>query len=82
MDRDMDDLLVFVMRLEDRPSLERAFQVVSEESGIESSLTEPEDLRIRFVASKKIGMKVLERVYERGGLVGSNRFRLSPQPHE
>jgi hypothetical protein len=67
-------LFVFVARFEDRASLHRAFGLVNDEHAVESSLIEPEELRIRFLATKPLGAALLARIYESGGLVRSRRF--------
>ena len=70
----MERLYVFVLRFEDRAALQRAFIVTSDEHAIEGCSVEPEELRIRFLAPKETGAPLLERVYERGGLVWSTRY--------
>ena len=72
----MKDLFVFILRFEDRAALARAFEILSEEDSIASCAVEPEELRIRFLATPAIGSPLVERVYGSGGLTWSNRYPL------
>jgi len=73
----MEELFVYILRFEDRASVERAFRVVTDVSEIGGCLVEPEELRIRFLATKDTGTPLLERVYEQGGLVWCKHYVLT-----
>ena len=77
------DLFVFELRFEGRPSVERAFGLVGDDPNVASCLVEPESLRIRVVTSKASGVPLVERIYERGGLVWCKLYPLdSGHTHE
>ncbi len=73
----MEELWIFILRFEHRAAVERAFSVVTDEPAIASCVVEAEELRIEFLATKKTGAPILERVYERGGLIWCKRYAFS-----
>jgi len=70
----VDALFVFVLRFEHRAAVERAFGLLYNETAVETCTIEPEELGIRFVATKAGGAPLLERVHESGGLVWCKQY--------
>ena len=71
----VEELRLFILHFEHRAAVERAFAVVADERAIGSCVVEPEELRIRFLATQKTGKPLLERVYEQGGLTWCRRYQ-------
>ena len=71
---------IFELRFEDRPSVERAYGLVGDDSWVTSCLMDPESLRIRIVTSKSAGAPLCERIYEHGGMVWCKRYPLPNDP--
>ena len=68
------ELFVFILRFERRSAAERAFGVLSENESVDSCIVDPGELRIRFLARKQDGPPLLEKIYDRGGMVWCERY--------
>lgn len=73
----VEELFVFILRFEDRAATQCAFGLVSDDRDVASCVVEPEELRIRFVATKEIGVLLVERLYERTRLTWCTRHGLT-----
>ena len=71
------EMFVFILSFEDRAAVQRAFAVIADVQAIDSCVVEPEEFRIRFLATKKIGSPILERIDRGGGLVWCTRYALT-----
>ena len=59
---------VYVLRVEGRALLARAFDHLMDHPEVASCAIEPEESRVRFVAETKAGDALVERIYQEGGL--------------
>lgn len=69
-------LFVFILRFEHRGALERAFRLVADQLRVADCIVEVKELRIRFHATADVGVQLLERIDERGGLTWCERYPL------
>lgn len=60
--------LVFQLEFTDKSRLENAFQLLLEEDGVSSCSVEADTMTARFMAGPRVGGKLVERIYEIGGL--------------
>ncbi len=72
----MEETLVYILRFEHREAVERAFGLLYDEAAVSSCTIEPEELGIRFLADRKGGAPLLERVQDSGGLVWCKSYAL------
>jgi hypothetical protein len=68
-------MIVHTIHLKTRADLSRAFARLTGAELVEDCLVEPEQLRIRFVASGS-AERLLEQIYRGGGLTWHSRSRL------
>ena len=61
------------MHFENLGRLTRAFDRVLEHSDVESSMIEPDGMRLRFLGPRALGERLVEEIYEDGGLVWCSR---------
>ena len=79
---------VYVLHFENMGRLTRAFDRVLEDADVESSMIEPESMQLRFLGPRALTDRLVERIYEDGGLVWCSRHDLvdaagaSPDAHE
>ena len=59
---------VYVLRFENLGRLTRAFDRVLEHADVESSMIEPDDMRLRFLGPRALTERLVEQIYEDGGL--------------
>jgi hypothetical protein len=64
---------VYVLHFENMGRLTRAFDRVLEDSEVESSMIEPKGLRLRFLGPRALTDRLVERIYQDGGLVWCSR---------
>ena len=64
---------VYVLRLEGRASIERAFGVISDARNVSSCSFEPGLRRVRFVAPPREADALAERIYLDCGLIWCSR---------
>ncbi len=64
---------VYVLHFENMGRLTRAFDWVLEDADVESSMIEPEGLRLRFLGPRALTDRLVERIYQDGGLVWCSR---------
>jgi hypothetical protein len=69
---------VYILRLERARNLERAYEIISNASGVESSTFEPALRQVRFVAPSDEADELAERIYLEGGLLWCSRHDLRP----
>jgi hypothetical protein len=67
---------VYVLHFENMGRLTRAFDLVLEDSQVESSMIEPERLRLRFIGPRDLTDRLVEKIYQDGGLVWCGRHDL------
>ncbi len=67
---------VYVLHFENLGRLTRAFDLVLEDSDVESSMIEPEHLRLRFVGPGALTDRLVEKIYQDGGLTWCGRHDL------
>jgi hypothetical protein len=67
---------VYVLRFENMGRLTRAFDLVLEDAQVESSMIEPEHLRLRFVGPRALTDRLVEKIYQDGGLTWCGRHDL------
>ena len=67
---------VHTLRFDTPDQLSWAFSFLLGEESVDDCLVEPDLLRIRFVARPDYVDRLLDRVYQRGGLVWCERSRL------
>jgi hypothetical protein len=60
---------VYVLRLENLGRLTRAFDRVLDASDVASCMIEPEHSQLRFLAPERRAEKLVEQIYNDGGLV-------------
>jgi hypothetical protein len=68
---------IYVLRLDGRAELARAFERVQEEPQVASCAIELELDRIRFLAPRKVAERLVERIYREGGLVWCSRHEFA-----
>lgn len=59
---------VYVLRVEERALLARAFDHLMDHPEVASCAIEPEVSRLRFIAETRTGDALVERIYLEGGL--------------
>ncbi len=59
---------VYILSFDSRPSLTRAFDAVLSSPDVESCMIEAERERIRFMAPLAAAEKLLEEIYQQGGM--------------
>ena len=64
---------VYVMHFENLGRLTRAFDRVLEQGDVESSMIEPDGMRLRFLGPRALTERLVEQIYEDGGLVWCSR---------
>jgi hypothetical protein len=64
---------VYVLRLQGKGCIERAFDVISNARNVSSCIFEPERRQVRFVAPPREADALAERIYLDGGLVWCSR---------
>ena len=64
---------VYVLHFENMGRLTRAFDRVLEHSDVESSMIEPEGMRLRFLGPRALTEQLVEQIYEDGGLTWCSR---------
>jgi hypothetical protein len=64
---------MYVLRLEGKRSIERAFEVISNARNVSSCIFEPELRQVRFVAPPREADALAERIYLDGGLIWCSR---------
>lgn len=69
---------VYLLNLTGRSPLTRAFDRVMDCADVASCAIEPESNRIRFLASAKVGDKLVESIYLDGGLAWCSRHTFLP----
>lgn len=69
---------VYVLHFENLGRLTRAFDLVLEDAEVESSMIEPEHLRLRFVGPGALTDRLVEKIYQDGGLTWCGRHDLVP----
>jgi hypothetical protein len=67
---------VYVLHFENLGRLTRAFDRVLEDGEVESSMIEPEHLRLRFVGPGALTDRLVEKIYQDGGLTWCGRHDL------
>ncbi|MDJ0852496.1 MAG: hypothetical protein QNK04_29340 [Myxococcota bacterium] len=67
---------IYALRLATRPLLERAFERLLGSPHVVSCTVEPVLDRVRFVAPPKAGDRIVEAIYQEGGLVWCSRHEL------
>ena len=70
-------MLVYVLRVEGRALLARAFDHLMDHPEVASCAIEPEQSRLRFIADTKTGDALVERIYQEGGLSWCSRHAFS-----
>ena len=68
---------VYVLQLESRAVLSRAFDRVMESDDVESCTVEADEMRLRFLAPTAYGDALVEHVYQDGGLTWCSRHDLT-----
>jgi hypothetical protein len=53
--------------------LTRAFDRVLEDADVESSMIEPDGMRLRFLGPRALGERLVEEIYQDGGLTWCSR---------
>ena len=64
---------VYVLHFENLGRLTRAFDRVLEQGDVESSIIEPDGMRLRFLGPRALAERLVEQIYEDGGLVWCSR---------
>ena len=64
---------VYVLHFENLGRLTRAFDRVLEQGDVESSMIEPDGMRLRFLGPRALAERLVEQIYEDGGLVWCSR---------
>ena len=64
---------VYVLHLENLGRLTRAFDRVLEASDVASCMIEPENSQLRFLAPERRADKLVEQIYNDGGLIWCSR---------
>jgi len=67
---------VYVLHFENMGRLTRAFDRVLEHAGVESSMIEPDGMRLRFLGPRALTERLVEEIYEDGGLTWCSRHDL------
>jgi hypothetical protein len=67
---------VYVLRLEEKGYVERAFDVISNARNVSSCVFEPGLRQVRFVAPPREADALAERIYLDGGLIWCSRHDL------
>lgn len=68
---------VYVLHLDTPGRLIRAFDIVLDSSRVASCMVEPELCRVRFLAPSDCADKLVERIYELGGLRWCSRHEVT-----
>lgn len=71
-------MFVHDLQFRDLSHLTRSVNELLDTEGVEDCLIEADDLRLRFVAPRKLADHLLERIYLHGGLTWCSRHRLDP----
>ena len=71
---------VYVLLFETPAALTRAFDLVLERDDLMSCAVEPEQSRLRFLAPRKIGDELVQRIYLDGGLSWCSRHGVEAAP--
>jgi hypothetical protein len=64
---------VYVLTFDSRPSLTHAFDIVLAASDVASCMIEADRARIRFMAPDAPARKLVEQIYQGGGLLWCSR---------
>ena len=64
---------VYVLHFENMGRLTRAFDRVLEDEDVESSVIEPDGRRLRFLGPRALGDRLVEQIYQDGGLTWCSR---------
>lgn len=64
---------VYVLHFQCLGRLTRAFDLVLEDPEVASCMIEPEQLRLRFLGPRKLTDRLVERIYQDGGLAWCGR---------
>ena len=64
---------VYVLHFENMGRLTRAFDRVLEDADVESSMIEPEGMRLRFLGPGALTDRLVEKIYQDGGLTWCSR---------
>ena len=64
---------VYVLHFENLGRLTRAFDRVLEQGDVESSMIEPDGMRLRFLGPRALAERLVEQIYEVAGLVWCSR---------
>ncbi len=67
---------IYALHIASRSQLERAFERLLNAPEVVSCTVEPELDRVRFVAPRKAGDRIVEAIYEEGGLVWCSRHEV------
>ena len=67
---------IYALHLASRPLLERAFQRLLDSPHVVSCTVEPGHDRVRFLADRRAGDRIVEAIYQEGGLVWCSRHEL------
>lgn len=68
---------VYVLRIEGRALLAQAFDHLMDHPEVASCAIEPDHARLRFIAERKVGDDLVERIYQDGGLAWCTRHAFS-----
>lgn len=68
---------VYVLHFENMGRLTRAFDRVLEDADVESSMIEPDGRRLRFVGPRLPADRLVEVIYQDGGLTWCSRHDLA-----
>jgi hypothetical protein len=60
---------VYVLHFENLGRLTRAFDRVLEHADVETSMIEPDGMRLRFLGPRELTARLVEQIYEDGGLI-------------
>ena len=71
---------VYVLLFESPSALTRAFDLVLERDDLMSCAVEPESSRLRFLAPRKVGDELVQRIYQDGGLTWCSRHAFEGAP--
>jgi hypothetical protein len=69
-------VIVHDLQFKDLAHLTRSVNELLDAEGVEDCLIEAEDLRLRFVAPRRLADALLERIYLHGGLTWCSRHGL------
>jgi len=67
---------IYVLHFENMRRLTRAFDLVLEDAQVESSMIEPERLRLRLIGPRALTDRLVEKIYQDGGLTWCGRHDL------